>query len=262
MLTVLSPAKSLDFDSSLPTKKHTIPHFQGEANELAANLRKKSPADLSALMHLSDTLAHLNAERYADFEDEPNPTNARPAIFAFNGDVYRGLDATSFTTRDLTKAQESLRILSGLYGVIRPLDLVQPHRLEMGTRLSTTRGDSLYAWWGHAVTDLLIRDLDESPGAKVLVNLASVEYATVIDTNRLNSPVIAPRFEDEDAAGNFKIISPFAKRARGTMAAWIIKSHLRSASRLADFAEDGYEYHPDLSTSRQPVFIRPYTRRP
>lgn len=262
MLTVLSPAKSLDFDSPLPTKKHSIPRLQNQAIELIANLTDKSPSELSALMKISDSLAELNVERYADFEDEPTVNNSRPAIFTFNGDVYQGLEASSFTARDLTEAQKTLRILSGLYGVLRPLDLIQPHRLEMGTRLTTERGRTLYDWWGNQVTDLLAEDLGASPGADVLVNLASVEYSTVINADRLGVRVISPRFEDEDARGNSKIISVFAKRARGSMARWIVKNRLRSPRGLADFAEDGYEYNPARSTSDRPVFIRPFERRP
>lgn len=262
MITVVSPAKSLDFDSPLPTKKHSTPRLHDQAVELVARLRGKSPADLTALMKISDSLAELNVERYADFEDEPTRRNSRPAVFAFNGDVYQGMRPSSFTARDLTEAQKTLRMLSGLYGVLRPLDLIQPHRLEMGTRLATERGNTLYDWWGTQVTDLLAEDVEASPGADVLVNLASVEYSTAVDPDRLTVRVVSPRFEDEDARGNAKIISLFAKRARGSMAAWIVKNRLRSPTRLIDFAEDGYEFNAARSTADQPVFTRPFERRP
>ncbi|GAA4894761.1 peroxide stress protein YaaA [Tessaracoccus lubricantis] len=256
MLSVLSPAKSLDFESPLPTKKHSEPRLIGQSDGLIEIMRTKSPADISQLMHISDDLAHLNATRYQDFTSQHTPKNSRPAILAFNGDVYQGLEAASFDARDFTEAQKSLRILSGLYGLLRPLDLIQPHRLEMGTRLTSARGQSLYDWWGTQVTDLLRRDLDASPGADVLVNLASTEYFKVLDGGRLGARIISPRFEDRDKDGEPRIVSFYAKRARGTMAAWLVKKRVRTPSKLLDFDGDGYLYDEARSTKDQPVFVR------
>lgn len=256
MLTVLSPAKSLDFDTPLPTRKHSEPRLLDDAADLIGVMRQKSPADIAALMHISDDLAHLNATRYVDFQREHTTRTSRPALLAFNGDVYQGLAAKTFGERDFTEAQKSLRILSGLYGLLRPLDLIQPHRLEMGTRLQTERGRSLYDWWGGQVTDLLRRDLDESPGAQVLVNLASQEYFGVVDGKRLGARVISPRFEDRDPHGEPRVVSFHAKRARGTMAAWLVRGRVRTPGRLVDFDGDGYTYDEARSTKDHPVFVR------
>ncbi len=256
MLTVLSPAKSLDYDSPRATRKHTQPRLLEESAGLIDVMRGKSPADIASLMHISDDLAHLNATRYAEYTDEHTPGNARQAVLAFNGDVYQGLAAATFDARDFTEAQKSLRILSGLYGLLRPLDLIQPHRLEMGTRLATERGASLYDWWGTRVTDLLADDLAASPGAPVLVNLASAEYAKVLHLDRLDARVVTPRFEDEDRSGTPRVVSFYAKRARGTMAAWLVRNRVRTAAKLFDFAEDGYSLDDARSTREQPVFVR------
>ncbi|MFT3888214.1 MAG: peroxide stress protein YaaA [Arachnia sp.] len=256
MLTVLSPAKSLDFESPLTTKAHTEPRLLAESERLIDVMRTKTPADIAQLMHISDDLAHLNATRYATFSPEHTARNARPAVLAFNGDVYLGMEPRTFDTRDLTEAQKSVRILSGLYGLLRPLDLIQPYRLEMGTRLATDRGSSLYDWWGTTVTDLVAEDLAASPGADVLVNLASVEYSTVIDQDRLGARVVTPRFEDVDKAGRPKVISFFAKRARGAMAAWLVKNRVRTPGRIRDFDSLGYRFDEARSSKDQPVFIR------
>ena len=256
MLTVLSPAKSLDYDSPRATRKHTQPRLLEESAGLIDVMRGKSPADIASLMHISDELAHLNATRYADFTAEHTARNARPAVLAFNGDVYQGLNAASFDTRDLTEAQKTVRILSGLYGLLRPLDLIQPHRLEMGTRLATERGASLYDWWGTRVTDLLADDLAASPGAPVLVNLASAEYAKVLRLDDLDATVVTPRFEDRDPKGNPRVVSLFAKRARGTMAAWLVRHRVRSAAKVSEFSADGYVLDEARSTRTTPVFVR------
>lgn len=256
MLTVLSPAKSLDFESRLPTRKHSEPRLLDETTALIDVMRGKSPADIAALMHISDELAHLNATRYAEFTPEHTAATARPAVLAFNGDVYQGMAAGTFGERDFTEAQKTVRILSGLYGVLRPLDLIQPHRLEMGTRLATARGRSLYDWWGGRVTDLLRRDLDDSPGSPVLVNLASQEYFGVVDTDALDARVITPRFEDRDARGTPRVVSFYAKRARGSMAAWLVRHRVRTPGRIVDFSADGYTFDGARSTPDQPVFVR------
>lgn len=256
MLTVLSPAKSLDFESALPTRKRSEPRLLRETSQLIEIMREKSPADIAALMHISDDLAHLNATRYAEFTAEHTPRNARPAVLAFNGDVYQGLAARTFDERDFTEAQKTLRVLSGLYGLLRPLDLVQPHRLEMATRLDTVRGTSLYHWWGDQVTDLLRRDLEASPGAEVLINLASQEYFAAVRPERLGASIVSPRFEDRDRHGEPRVVSFHAKRARGTMARWMIRARVRTPRKLADFDGDGYAYDEARSTRDRPVFVR------
>lgn len=256
MLTVVSPAKTLDFESRLPTKKHSEPRMLTQTAGLIETMRAKSPADIRALMRISEDLAHLNAERFQDFELEHTNKNSRPAVLAFHGDVYQGLEAQTFEARDFTDAQKTLRILSGLYGLLRPLDLIQPHRLEMGTKLNTSRGKNLYEWWGDRVTDLLQRDLDASPGANVLVNLASVEYFKVVHEQKLDAPVVTPRFEEEGADGKRRVVSFHAKRARGAMAGWLVRTRVRSAAQITEFDGLGYRFDEDASTKQQPVFVR------
>lgn len=256
MLALLSPAKSLDFESPLPTSKRTEPRLLEESSELIDVMRQKSVADIGSLMSISEELATLNASRYAEYEDEHTRKNSRPALLAFDGDVYQGLQAEQFQTRDFTEAQKTIRILSGLYGLLRPLDLIQPYRLEMGTRLKTERGKDLYQWWGTEVTDLVKADLEESPGTDVIVNLASQEYFSVIDTERLGVRVISPRFEDRDDDGKPRIVSFYAKRARGLMASWLVRNRVRTASAVREFEADGYTLDADRSTKDVPIFVR------
>ncbi|NLE97906.1 MAG: peroxide stress protein YaaA, partial [Propionibacterium sp.] len=251
MLTVLSPAKSLDFETKLTTKKHSEPRLVGQSAGLIEVMRTKSPDDVSELMRISEDLATLNVHRYREFALEHTTKNSRPAVLAFNGDVYQGMDAGGFDARDLTEAQKSIRILSGLYGLLRPLDLIQPHRLEMGTRLATARGKTLYDWWGTQVTEQLRRDLDASPGADVLVNLASAEYFKVVLPEQLGGRIITPRFEDRDADGVPRVVGFHAKRARGAMAGWLVRNRIRAASRIVEFDGLGYEYDESVSTKDQ-----------
>ncbi len=263
MITILSPAKSLDFTSTPATRAFTEPRLLSDSQELIADLRRLSVSDVAGLMHISDELAALNAQRYADFAVPFTRANARQAILAFDGDVYQGLDApASFTTRDYTEAQKTLRILSGLYGVLRPLDLMQPYRLEMGTRLRTARGSSLYDFWAGTPTRLLSEDLAASPGADVLVNLASDEYAKVVRPRELGVPIVSPRFLDTDARGRRSIVSFYAKRARGAMAAWIVRARVRSRSRLSAFDALGYRFDAQASSEAVPVFVRSLEDRP
>lgn len=256
MLTVLSPAKTLDFETKPATKKHSEPRMVGQSAGLIEVMRTKSTGDVKDLMSISEDLATLNVQRYQDFELTHTPKNSRQALLAFNGDVYQGLDVPSFDARDFTEAQKSLRILSGLYGLLRPLDLIQPHRLEMGTRLSTSRGYTLYDWWGPRITEQLRRDLDASPGPDVLINLASNEYFKAVHTDLLDARIITPRFEDRDADGTPRVVSFHAKKARGAMAGWLVRNRIRAASRIVEFDGLGYEYAEDVSTKDQPVFIR------
>ena len=230
MIIVVSPAKALDFDSPLATEKNSDPNHLKKSSELVEVLSNKSPDDLRSLMSISQSLADLNFERYQDWSLPFTTDNARPAVLSFSGDTYIGLDAVaSFSESDYDFAQETLRILSGLYGVLRPLDLIQPYRLEMGTKLVTEHGANLYEYWGNTITDSLNKDLDQSPGESVLINLASNEYFKSIHLDHLQCPVVTPSFLDRKEGGDYKTVSFYAKRARGSMASWIIKNRISSA---------------------------------
>lgn len=263
VLILLSPAKSLDYASPMPKLTVTTPRLLEESARLVDVMRGKSVAELAALADISDELAALNAQRWAEFSLPFTPRNARPAVLAFDGDVYRGMDVRKrFTTRDYTEAQKTVRILSGLYGVLRPLDLIQPYRLEMGTRLTTERGSSLYDWWGPIVTDLLADDLAGSPGSRAVINLASNEYSGAVRPERLGVPVISPRFEDTTARGRRGVVSFYAKRARGEMAGWLVARRVRTAAAVKDFDAAGYRYDEAASTREVPVFVRSFADRP
>ena len=257
MLIVVSPAKALDFESPLPTRKFSEPEQLDRTRELVSVMRGKTPDDLSAMMGISAQLGELNFERFQNWSPPFTPDNARPAVLAFNGDTYIGLDARdTFSERDYTHAQKVLRILSGLHGVLRPLDLIQPYRLEMGSKVDTDRGRTLYDFWGGDVTDRLNADLAASPGSNVLVNLASNEYFSVVQPDRVDGRVVTPRFEDAKGDGEHKVVSFFAKRARGAMAGWIVRERIKSAKALVEFDELGYRYAADLSSPAEPVFRR------
>jgi len=257
MLFVLSPAKTLDYERPLPRgvrQRATEPLFVPRAAELIGLLARLDPPEVAQLMDLSDELAHLNVGRYAAWRPAHDHGNSRPAVMAFNGDVYDGLDARSLSGADLTWAQAHLVILSGLYGALRPLDQLQPYRLEMGTRLANTHGKDLYAYWGDAVAEYLNQRLadDRQP---VLVNLASQEYFKVADRAALKARVVECVFEDWKA-GQYKIISFFAKRARGAMARWAIQHRVRSVKALQAFDADGYAFDPAASAPDRLVFRR------
>lgn len=254
MLIVLSPAKTLDYDTPLTTDEHTLPDFIEDSAELIDGLKQLSPADLSGLMGISDTLAALNVTRFADWSKKFTRKNARPAILAFNGDVYEGFDAGTLTAKQLAYTQSHVRILSGLYGVLRPLDLMQPYRLEMGTRFANARGKDLYAFWGSRVTDALNKVL-ASHKRKVLVNLASEEYFKVVKPKQLDAEVITPVFEDWKG-GRYKVISFHAKRARGMMARFAAAKGITQAEKLKQFDTEGYAYDERDSTESHWVFRR------
>ncbi|MGB7483426.1 MAG: peroxide stress protein YaaA [Castellaniella sp.] len=256
MLMVLSPAKKLDYDSPVRTALHSQPVFPEQTRALVDRLRTLSAGDLAGLMSLSDALANLNAERYAAWVDAPDARHARQAVLAFNGDVYEGLRAPELSDAQLDWAQTRLAILSGLYGVLRPLDLIQPHRLEMGTRLRTDRGATLYAWWGERIARELNRRLDALPGARLLLNLASNEYFKSVDRKVLDARVVECVFQDEKN-GAWKVISFHAKRARGLMARHIIDHAIEDLDGLRDFTAGGYAYAPRESTDDRLVFRRP-----
>ena len=258
MIALLSPAKSLDYDSPLATRKSSQPRLLDRAEQLIDVMREKSPDEVSELMSISEDLAALNVQRYQDFTTPFTSRNARPAILAFSGDVYQGIAASDrFGERDFTESQKTLRILSGLYGVLRPLDLMQPYRLEMGTKLPTDRGDTLYDFWGGEVTELLNADLAESPGPAAVVDLASNEYAGVVQADALDGRLISPRFLDQGPGGDYRIVSFHAKRARGEMAAWLVLNRVRTLKAITEFDAAGYRYDPDRSTPDEPVFTRP-----
>ena len=252
MLIVVSPAKALDFESPLPTRKFSEPEMLDRSRELVSIMRGKSPDELSSMMSISSQLGELNFERFHDWTTPFTPDNARPAVLAFNGDTYVGLDApATFGERDYTHAQKVLRILSGLHGVLRPLDLIQPYRLEMGSKIQHDRGDDLYSFWDGDVTDRLNADLAAAPGAKVLVNLASIEYFSVVQPERVDARIISPKFLDARGDGEHRVVAFFAKRARGAMAGWIIRERISSARALTGFDGLGYRYDEDRSNARR-----------
>jgi hypothetical protein len=217
----------------------------------------KSPDELSRMMSISAKLGELNFERFQDWSPPFTPQNARPAVLAFNGDTYIGLDAReTFSERDYTHAQKVLRILSGLHGVLRPLDLIQPYRLEMGSKVRTDRGANLYDFWGDEVSDRLDTDLAASPGPNVLVNLASNEYFGVVRPDRIDGRIVTPTFLDAHGDGEYKIVGFFAKRARGAMAGWIIRERITAAKHLVEFTGEGYRFDASRSSRDRPVFIR------
>jgi len=252
MLIVLSPAKSLDLESPSPSTTHTIPEFIPRAAELIDVLRGYSPADIAGLMDLSDKLAMLNVGRYAHWSADH--ADARQAVMSFDGDVYAGLDARSLAPAAIDYAQRQVRILSGLYGLLRPLDRMHPYRLEMGTRLKNAHGANLYAFWGDSVTAALNRQLEET-GAPALVNLASEEYFKAVKPKLLAAPVINPVFEDWKN-GKYKIISFFAKRARGLMARYAAENAIGDPEALKEFDVDGYAFDAAASSERNWVFRR------
>jgi len=254
MLFLLSPAKSLDYETPLGDQPHTLPMFVPQSKELIAVLRTQSPQQIAELMSLSDKLSALNVARYLAWSPKATPKNARQAVLAFNGDVYDGLDAKTLTPDDLAWAQDHVCILSGLYGVLRPLDLMQPYRLEMGTRLSNPGGKDLYQFWGTQIADYLNTRLrsDVSP---VVINLASQEYFKAVDTKALKARVVECVFQDY-SAGQYKIVSFFAKRARGLMARYAATHRLVQPEQLRAFDLDGYAWAAAESTSERLVFCR------
>ena len=255
MLFLLSPAKSLDYDTPLPDGlPHTTPRFVPQASALIEVLREKSPQDIASLMQLSDKLAALNVARYEAWRPRFTAANSRQAVLAFNGDVYEGLQARSLDAGDLAWAQEHVAILSGLYGVLRPLDRMQPYRLEMGTRLSTDAGNTLYQYWGRQIAEHLNTQL-RSDTTPVVVNLASQEYFKAVDRKALKARVIECVFEDWKG-GAYKIISFYAKRARGLMARYAITQRLSTPRQLEGFDLDGYAFDAAVSLPDRLVFRR------
>lgn len=254
MLAVISPAKTLDFKTSPPTRKHSLPVFLDESKELISTLRNQSPADLAKLMNISSKLADTNYQRYAEWKTPFTPDNAKPAMLAFKGDVYMGLEADSYSERDFSWAQKHLRILSGLHGILKPLDLIQPYRLEMGTRLRNRNGADLYAFWGDKVTAELNRALAEQK-QPILINLASQEYFNVLDPDRIDARIITPTFKDLKN-GRYRFMSFFAKKARGLMSSYMVKNRISTLKALKAFDWHGYYFSEELSCGDDWVFLR------
>ena len=254
MLFLLSPAKSLDYETPLGEVPHTQPQFKAQSQALIEVLRTQSPQQIASLMDLSDALSALNVARYAAWSPRSTLRNARPAVLAFNGDVYEGLQARTLPVAALEWAQQHMAILSGLYGVLRPLDLLQPYRLEMGTRLATPQGSNLYQFWGSSIAQHLNQRLraDTSP---VVVNLASQEYFKAVDRKTLKAPVVECVFEDYKG-GAYKVISFHAKRARGLMARYAIEHRITTPEGLKHFDSEGYAHAPEVSGLDRLVFRR------
>lgn len=254
MLMVISPAKTLDYTSPLATKEFSLPRYLEQSSQLIEVLRKLSPNELAELMKLSDKLAGLNVARFTEWQPDFTVENAKQAILAFRGDVYTGLDADSLSAADFKYAQKHLRILSGLYGVLRPLDLMQPYRLEMGTKLENPNGHNLYEFWGERITESLNQCLKEQK-ASVLLNLASNEYFKAVKPKQLDATLIDVDFKDLKN-GQYKIISFYAKKARGMMARYVIQNKIDSVAGLKNFTEQGYYYSAEQSKPNHLVFLR------
>jgi hypothetical protein len=254
MIAIISPAKKLDFKKKVPLSKHTSILFPDEAKELALQLKSYSPRALMELMNISPNLAELNAGRFQKWHWPCDAQEGRQAIYAFNGEAYNGLDAYSLSSEEIETAQEKLRMLSGLYGLLRPLDLIMPYRLEMGTSLQNKKGKDLYRFWGDKITSQLNKDL-KNGGHHVLINLASQEYFKAIDPEKIDTPIITPVFK-ENKNGSYKVISIYAKKARGMMVRFIIRNRLSDPEDLKAFDMDGYHYNNDLSKGNEMVFTR------
>lgn len=254
MLLLISPAKTLDYDTPANTSVHSQPEFLNDSAELIEQLKTLSPADISSLMSISDKLGTLNSNRFIEWRTPFTPDNSKQAVLAFKGDVYSGMSADTFSEDDLNWANEHLRILSGLYGLLKPLDLMQPYRLEMGTRFANQRGKNLYEFWGDKITDKINQEMADQK-SPVLINLASNEYFKSVKTKNLTAAVITPVFKDWKN-DKYKIISFYAKKARGMMSAYIIKNRLESPSDIKLFDTAGYAYCAEQSTDNEWVFLR------
>ena len=255
MIALIAPAKRLDYDSDLSVEDFSIAEHLKESKKLIKELQKKSPEDLSSLMGLSENLSILNFERNMNWQVPKKPSNeVRQAIFAFKGDVYVGLDSETLSKSDIKYAQKNLAILSGLYGLLKPLDLMYPYRLEMGTKMKNENGKNLYEFWGNKITTS-INALAKENNSKGIINLASVEYFSSVKTENLDLPVYSPVFKDFKN-GKYKIISFFAKKARGSMARFVIQNKIKNPTDLNKFNLDGYKYSAKDSSEYSPVFLR------
>lgn len=254
MLFVVSPAKNLDYESVAPTSEYSVPSMLDDAEQLVKVCKELSPQELGSLMKISDKLAGLNAARFTEWQRPFTPDNAKQALFAFNGDVYTGLDAATLSSAAIDYSQTCMRILSGLYGVLKPLDLMQPYRLEMGTKLSNAGGKNLYEFWADRITSKLNEALAESR-SDLLVNLASNEYFKAVNPKKLAVPIITPVFKDTKN-GQLKIISFYAKKARGMMARFILETKPKTVKDLEAFNAAGYQFEASASSEKELVFHR------
>ena len=254
MLLVISPAKTLDYETPSITKTFTQPDFLEHSAQLIDELQGLSPADIGSLMSISDKLAQLNAARFAAWSTPFTADNAKQAVLAFKGDVYTGLDAGTLTEKQLTFAQQYLRILSGLYGLLRPLDLMQAYRLEMGTKFANQRGKDLYQFWGSLITDALNQELAQQK-TPVLVNLASNEYFKSVQAKQIKGEIITPVFKDWKN-GQYKIISFYAKKARGLMCRYVVDKGITQPEKLKEFDYEGYGFNEGMSSEKEWVFTR------
>ena len=254
MLALISPAKTLDYESTLPTDTHTLPRLLDQSQQLIDVSRKLSATEIAKLMTVSEKIATLNVARFNDWNQDFNFANARQAIFAFKGDVYTGLDAYALADQEIAYAQQHLRMLSGLYGLLRPLDLMMPYRLEMGTKLANPRGHNLYEFWGNIITDLINEDL-VAVKSELLVNIASDEYYKSVKESKIKADIIKPVFLDQKN-GKYKVISFYAKKARGLMARYIIENKIERAEDLKSFNTDGYYFDAESSLKGELVFKR------
>lgn len=253
MKIVISPAKSLDFETKLPVRRNTQPAFLDRSEVVHKAVKGKSPKELGTLMSISDKLAELNWQRNQEWKTPFTAKNSRPAMYAFNGDVYTGLDAYTIPTAKISKLQDTLRILSGLYGLLKPLDLIQPYRLEMGTKLEVEDSKDLYTFWKQTVTDALNAELKDKD---LFVNLASKEYFDAVDEKALKVPVITPEFRDYNEEGELRMVSFFAKKARGMMVRYIIDKNVKTLKGLKGFDYEGYSFDAKLSKGNTLVFTR------
>lgn len=254
MLIVISPAKTLDFDTAPSTDKHSKPDFLRHSRQLIDVLRDRSPDEISSLMGISSKLADLNYQRYTDWHTPFTPANAKQAVLAFKGDVYVGLEVDEYSERDFDYAQKHLRILSGLYGLLRPLDLIQPYRLEMGTSLTNPKGKDLYEFWGKRLTNALNCAIEQE-NPKVLFNLASQEYWGAIQADAIDARIVTPNFKDWKN-GKYKFISFHAKKARGMMSSYLIKNRVKSVKQAREFDWGGYAFNPSMSDGDAWTFTR------
>ncbi|WP_173911138.1 peroxide stress protein YaaA [Acinetobacter sp. Marseille-Q1618] len=254
MLALISPAKTLDYETDLPTDQHTMPRLLDASEQLITVCQALSATEIASLMNVSEKIASLNVARFRDWTTDFNFSNARQAIFAFKGDVYTGLDAYHLTIKNIEYSQKHLRMLSGLYGLLRPLDLMMPYRLEMGTKLKNSAGNNLYEFWGDKITDLINQDLQHA-GTKILVNLASDEYYKAVKENKIEAEIIKPVFLDQKN-GQYKVISFYAKKARGLMARFMIENQIETIEALKAFNTDGYYFDAESSLKGELVFKR------
>ena len=254
MLALISPAKTLDYETALPTDVHTLPRLLTHSQQLIDSSRQLSATQIADLMKVSEKIAQLNVARFKDWQPEFNFSNARQAVFAFKGDVYTGLDAYALNDSQIEYAQQHLRMLSGLYGLLRPLDLMMPYRLEMGTKLHNARGHNLYQFWGHHITDLINQDLANAE-SELLLNLASDEYYKSVNVAEIRAEIIKPVFLDQKN-GKYKVISFYAKKARGLMARYMIENQLQRIEDLKSFNLDGYYFDSGSSIHGELVFKR------